>query len=571
MSPEGPPPVNAFSGPESDEAVPALDRARVGRRPDRVPVTILLLGLVATVLGVLLAVRTDRGNEERLLEVQTNQAATVLGIAADGFQEPMASALDVAASVLPQRRREVFAQRFVRNVGPEEPFQTGALWRRDGGVLSRVATVGVRPTSAESAVEKLLARAFASGTMAVEWVRDGERTRILFALADRETGFGVSTERVLPATRRSPVDTSSGFAGLDYAVYLGDSKRAGYLALTDVEPSELPLDGLTHQVTIPFGDNVLTFVTRPREHLGSRLGQRLPWIVGLGIPLLTALAFALARQVLRAREQARTDTRTIAALYERVDALYGEQRELSLRLQRSLLPPTIPNLPGLEIAASYVAGGHGVDIGGDWYSVIGVGEEGFAFVVGDVSGHGIDAVAEMARARFTLRAYLVDGDAPHEALEKCSHQFDIATDGHMVTVVAGIGNRRTGELVIASAGHPPPLLVSPDGTTEYVPVHAGRPLGAGSGVYESTAVTLAPGTTLLCYTDGLIERRTEDIDAGFARLARVAAQHGEGRLEGVLQHLLEDMRDVHHDDDTAVLALRRTSAPGPPLPRGRLS
>jgi serine phosphatase RsbU (regulator of sigma subunit) len=540
-------------------AAPPVTPVPGERRRERVSVTIVLIGLVATALGVTLAVRTDHSNERRLLEVQTNQAATVLGIATNSFQEPMASALDVAASVLPERRRKVFAERFTRNVGPDKLFQSGALWTRDAAGLRRIVAVGGRSRASVtgSVTRGLLRRAYASGTMAVEWVHDGRQTRIVFALADAEAGFAVSTERVLPATRRAPVDTDSGFAGLDYSVYLGESTSEEDLALTDVDPSELPLEGLTKSVSIPFGDNVLTFTTRPREHLGSSLSQQLPWLLGFGIPILTALALVLARQLLRARRRAESDTRTITGLYERVDTLYGEQRELSVRLQNALLPATIPSLPGYEVAAKYVAGAQGIDIGGDWYSVVGVGEDGFAFVVGDVSGHGIDAVAEMARARFTVRAYLVDGDSPQDALEKCSRQFDIALDGHMVTVVAGVGNRRTGELVLASAGHPSPLLVSQDGAAQFVPIRAGRPLGAGADVYEPTAVTMPPGATVLCYTDGLIERRTEDIDAGFARLAQVASGPTSGPLEQFLDHVLENTRAPEHNDDIAMLALRR--------------
>lgn len=165
----------------------------------------------------------------------------------------------------------------------------------------------------------------------------------------------------------------------------------------------------------------------------------------------------------------------------------------------------------------------------------------------------------MARARFTLRAYLMDGDSPAAALEKCAHQFDIAVDGHMVTVLAGTGNWRTGELTIASAGHPAPLAVSADGATAFLPVRTGPPLGAGVAAFEATTATLDPGTTLLCFTDGLVERRTEDIDAGFARLAEVSAAHhpASAPLEPFLDELLERMRDPDRSDDIAVLALRR--------------
>jgi serine phosphatase RsbU (regulator of sigma subunit) len=558
--------TRAFSEPEGTGTIGSFERDGSERRPERVFAAIVLLGLIATALGVTLAVRTDRSNERRLLQVQTDQAATVLATATSSIQEPMASALDVAASVLPERRREVFAQRFVRNVGADKLFQVGALWSRGPDGFTEVSSVGGQPgiTPSSPRSQELLARAMTSGTMAVRWMGDGEQTRIAFALADPASEFVVYAERVLPASRRVPIDTDSGFAGLDYAVYLGDSTADDDLAMSDVEASQLPLSGLTYTTTVPFGDRVLTLATRPRDRLGSDLGQQLPWWVGFSVPLLTALALALARQVLQSRERAEADTRTITTLYRRVDKLYGEQRELSVRLQRALLPRTIPTLPGFEIAAEYVAGAQGIDIGGDWYSVVAFGDEDFAFVVGDVSGHGIETVAEMARARFTVRAYLVDGDSPQVALEKCSHQFDITADGHMVTVVAGTGNHRTGELVLASAGHPPPLVLYGDGSTEFVPVEAGAPLGAGPDSYQAVTVTLRPDATLLCYTDGLVERRAEDIDAGLARLAEVAASHPlrRGPLEPFLGGLLETMRDPERHDDIAVLALRRTPEHG---------
>lgn len=564
MTQTGGPDRSGDSGTRRDDAGEGPE-PRPRRRGERVSAAIVVLGLVATTLGVVLAGRTDRSSEERLLQVQTDQAATVLAAATRGIQEPLASALDVAASVLPRRRRAVFEDRFSRNVGDEELFQVGALWQRSPSGLREVAAVGAAPSVAASSsrAQRLVARTLASGTMAVDWGVSGQMIRITFVLADPESGFVLYAERSLPADRRAPVDTDSGFSGLSYAIYLGDSTRADDLAMTDVEPSELPLDGLTLTRTVPFGDDVLTLVMRPRDHLGSDLAAQLPWFIGIGGSLVTALALALALQLLRSRQRAEADTQTITSLYRRVEGLYDEQRELSVRLQRALLPRTIPTLPGYEIAATYVAAAQGIDIGGDWYSVVGFGEDEFAFVVGDVSGHGIDAVAEMARARFTVRAYLVDGDSPQAALEKCSHQFDITTDGHMVTVVAGIGNRRTGELAVASAGHPAPLLVHADGSTEFLAVPTGPPLGAGATAFEATTVTMAPGTTLLCFTDGLVERRTEDIDAGLARLARVAAGRppGSAPLEPFLGELLEQMRDPDRSDDIAVLAVRRAPAP----------
>lgn len=546
---------------EGDQPGSVIQGERARRRPERVSAVIVLLGLFATALGVALALRTDRSNEERLLRVQTDQAATVLAAATTSFQEPLASALDVAASVLPRRRRAVFQERFARNVGDGKLFQVGALWRRTPGGLIQIATVGGQPIllPPSAAAERLARRAMSARTMAVAWTVVDGQIRITFALADPDSGFVLYAERTLPADRRAPVDSDSAFASLNYAIYLGDSTRAEDLAMTDVALSDLPLEGPTYSTTVPFGDDVLTLATRPRDHLGSDLGWQLPWLIGLGGPLVTVAALVLARQLLRSRERAESDTATITSLYRRVERLYGEQHELSVRLQKALLPRTLPAIPGFDVAATYVAGAQGIDIGGDWYSVVTFGDEKFAFVIGDVSGHGIDAVAEMARARFTIRAYLSDGDSPQAALEKCSRQFDITADGHMVTVLAGVGNWRTGDLTIASAGHPAPLLVEADGVSDFVNVRPAPPLGAGVAEFEATTVTLRPGSTLLCYTDGLIERRTEAIDAGFSRLARVAAAlyPTASTLDHLLDALLNDMRDADRHDDIAVLAIRR--------------
>jgi serine phosphatase RsbU (regulator of sigma subunit) len=314
--------------------------------------------------------------------------------------------------------------------------------------------------------------------------------------------------------------------------------------------------GVTYQTAIPFGNTVLTLTTAPHGHLGSPLSRRLPWILLLTGALLTLLAWGVARQLVRARNRAEADTATIAELYRRVEGLYDEQHALAVRLQKALLPQINPDIPQVEVAADYVAGARGVDIGGDWFSAIRVGEEQFAFVVGDVSGQGVDAVAVMARARFTLRAYLMDGDSPEAALEKSSRQFDVSADGHIVTVLVGLGSWRTGELRLASAGHLPPVLLS-GADADFVDLPVGPPLGAGVSTYLSTGLTLPEGGTLFCYTDGLVERRGEDVATGLDRLAGVVRGLATRPVSGLVQDTLQAMHDDSSSDDIAVLALRR--------------
>jgi serine phosphatase RsbU (regulator of sigma subunit) len=511
-----------------------------------------------------MAVRTDHETEQRLLETQSRQAASVLAAAVGDIHEPLISGLEVQANVLPERRRIVFVNGFSRHVGAEETFISASLWQTRATDVQEIAAVGVPPgrNPHSQAAKSFIRRASTADTSVVERVDVGKQLRIAYALGDPATGSVIYAERAIPADRRAPVDKNSAFADLDYAIYLGARTTTSNLTTTDVDSAHLPLTGTTFKTTVPFGDTVLTLVTRPRRHLGNDLNQRMPLYLLIAGLLATAATVTASGQILRSRNRAEADTKTITALYETVDTLYEEQRELAIGLQRALLPRVIPEIRGLEVAAEYAAGVKGIDIGGDWYSLIGIGDDRFAFVVGDVSGHGVDAVAEMARARFTLRAYLIDGNPPHIALEKCSRQFDIATDGHIVTVIAGVGNLRTGEITLANAGHPRPLFIDENGASVFVETTLGPPLGVGPTAYEAKTLTMPQNSILVCFTDGLIERRGEDIDTGLDRLMRTVmeSEHTSESLKVFVSTLLTGMRDAEAADDIAVLALKRVQA-----------
>lgn len=538
----------------------ALDASdRIRRRQPRRAASLIAVGcLLLTVAGTWAAARVDSSSEDRLLQVQTRQAAAVLSTAILLVQQPLNTALS-AQRVVPGRDQQVaFNQLMAAYVGPSKIFQSASLWKRSGAGVTRTATVGAKPVLSPTAASTraYLTAAFSKSTFTTKPVLTGSRLVVAYAMADPGTGYVVLGERLLPANRRSPVDTDTAFADVHYAIYFGRSASAARLSTTDQDPATLPLKGRTATVTVPLGDGAITLVTSARRHLGSTLGQRLPLIVLLVGLLLTLVAAASGYQLVRRRQAAEEQTSTITDLYERVDSLFGEQRELFVRLQRALLPHVNPEVPRIAIASQYAAGTQGIDIGGDWYSIIGLGDdENFAFVVGDVSGRGVDAVAVMAHARFTLRAYLLDGDPPAVALEKCSRQFDILTDGHLVTAVVGIGNSRTGEITLANAGHPTPLLISP-GAREFVKVPAGLPLGVGSATYRSTRFTMTPGSTLFCFTDGLVERRGESIDTGMKRLADTMTPVSDSPVEEIVEHALRKLRSPDASDDIAVLAFR---------------
>jgi serine phosphatase RsbU (regulator of sigma subunit) len=162
----------------------------------------------------------------------------------------------------------------------------------------------------------------------------------------------------------------------------------------------------------------------------------------------------------------------------------------------------------------------------------------------------------MARVRFTLRAYLAEGHPPDRCLELCARQVDIVEDGHMVTALVGFADTRTREVTLANAGHPNPLVIA-DGGLQFASTEAGPPLGVAVGPYPTATLQMPTGSTLLAFTDGLVERRDEDIDVGLGRLAQTAGvEPAAGPLEELVTAVLTAMVGSDAEDDVAVLAFR---------------
>jgi serine phosphatase RsbU (regulator of sigma subunit) len=199
-----------------------------------------------------------------------------------------------------------------------------------------------------------------------------------------------------------------------------------------------------------------------------------------------------------------------------------------------------------------------VDIGGDWYSLVDLSDDRFGFVVGDVSGRGVGAATVMAQVRFTIRAYLIEGHDPAEVLAMCASQIDIERDGHFATALVGVGDARTGRLVMANAGHLNPLLVA-DGPVTFLSTRVGSPLGVGEGTYSNSTVTVPAGAVVIGYTDGLVERRGESIDIGLDRMARAAAAAPKVSLDDMLSWMVSELVEDDAKDDVAMLAVRRLS------------
>ncbi|WP_316768039.1 SpoIIE family protein phosphatase [Streptomyces sasae] len=231
------------------------------------------------------------------------------------------------------------------------------------------------------------------------------------------------------------------------------------------------------------------------------------------------------------------------------------ERALAARLQHALLPlPSGPvRLRGLRVEVAYLPAQAGVHVGGDWFSAIELPDDAALFVVGDVAGHGVDAVATMAQLRFTAKGMVTTGSSLTGALARLNflllHSRDAQATATLVLARYEPAERR---LAWAQAGHLPPLLVRA-GEVQLLDRPDGMLLGASAHpVYESAECRLEPGDRLLMYTDGLVERPGEDIDTGLARLSEAVRAADPGSLDALLAAMLEGERR----DDVCVLDIR---------------
>ncbi|MFH9723584.1 SpoIIE family protein phosphatase [Streptomyces sp. NPDC017254] len=278
------------------------------------------------------------------------------------------------------------------------------------------------------------------------------------------------------------------------------------------------------------------------------------------------------------------------------------ERELSLGLQRTMMPVLGPGIPGIRVAARYVPTGGGLQVGGDWYDMIrlpggssragGRGAGRIALVIGDVQGHDVRAAGLMGQLRIALRAYASEGHRPDAVLSRASRFLYGITDGddgegeagpRFATCLYLEVDLETGTVDIARAGHPDPAVRMNDGTVLLRPTAGGLPLGIDPDTdYPTTRLTLEPGETLMICTDGLLETGGHDLDTGWERVRELLESHDGKDLEELADILVEAVHGPgsHHttgpladrrEDDIAVLLLsRRPAGTLPEAPRRTL-
>ncbi|MFI1529705.1 ATP-binding SpoIIE family protein phosphatase [Streptomyces griseus] len=248
---------------------------------------------------------------------------------------------------------------------------------------------------------------------------------------------------------------------------------------------------------------------------------------------------------------------------ERLRTSERRHRETAVTLQRSLLPQELEQPDDLRIAATYQPGGTDAAVGGDWYDVITLGAGRTALVIGDVMGRGVRAAAVMGQLRTAVRAYARLDLPPHEVIQLLDVLAAEIDASQIATCVYAVHDPNEGQLVYASAGHLPILVRDEEGTVHRAADPTGPPLGTGGWIHTSGTIALPPGSTAVLYTDGLVERRSEDIDEGVASLAR-ALSGAKGSPQVVCDRLIRSLGvTAEHDDDVAVLVVQHPARTGP--------
>jgi serine/threonine-protein kinase RsbW len=288
--------------------------------------------------------------------------------------------------------------------------------------------------------------------------------------------------------------------------------------------------GFTSYITVPLvaGSDVFGAVNLISAGSGRRFGTA-------DVTMAEDLAAQVAQVVAKARR-------------------YEDEHRLAHTLQASLLPARLPAVPGLSIAVRYLASTQGADVGGDWYDVLAFPDGAADLTVGDVAGHDIGAAAAMGQMRSAARAMAGRSTGPGALIERLHNSWTNMGLDRMATLVVARLEPASGHLVVASAGHPPPMVLS-DGRARFLPITPGAPLGAPVVAADEWSEVLAPGDILLLYTDGLVEARRTGVDEGMEKLA-AAAESAEPTPDEVADTVLAAL-GADREDDVALLAVAR--------------
>jgi serine phosphatase RsbU (regulator of sigma subunit) len=510
-------------------------------------VVVAILGLGVTGVITVLARANYVHTEQRLTALQTSLTGQLLQTAPLQIE----SSLDRVAGLSAESPDPVgtYKSAMSPSMKPRGEFVSSSLVAvMPSGpiVLAHLGAAPIRNPKSPAATASYENAANTSSLVTTRVVSHGvQRLGYLVSAHGSRGTLVVAAGQQLPVDSQLSIPAGSPDSQLEIALYYGKTAVSGNLIATN--SPHVPIRGTVSTATVAFGTGWLTLVAAPRSALAGRWAENLPWVILAAGLILTASVVLIVEYLARRRKAAET-------VAGQTRELYQEQREISRSLQLALLPKVLPSVNGADVAAQYLPPPSGIEVGGDWYSLTSVDHERFVFSIGDVSGHGISAANTMATLRFGIRALAKLGMAPAEILERASDQIE-DEDNHIATALVGMVNASTSEIALASAGHLPPLLVSPS-TCRYLDLPPGPPLGMRRRSYETVTFGFKSGETLIAFTDGLIEKREETIDAGMRHLAMLAGSR-EDSAPGVISGILGELPGAEHKDDVAILVVRR--------------
>jgi PAS domain S-box-containing protein len=407
-------------------------------------------------------------------------------------------------------------------------------------------------------------------------IRAGE---LVSVATDREELLSRAAKLVVPGLADLCVTFLPGDGGVLQATSIAHLGRAGEAAVTDLRDFKIPqTDPQLIQAAWEAGHVIVKKDSAGRRAEGQHFGSPLHEITDR-MDLRSVIAVPLMRgeQPLGVITLGRVAGRPCFAQSSDIPVVEELGRQLAVglanadrsawdhavaqALQRAVLPDALPRITGLDLAARYLPTTVGLDVGGDWYDVFAFGNGRVGLAVGDVVGHNLAAASVMGQVRNLLRAYAVDKTDPAAVLNATDAALERLMPDALATVVYAVLDIAAGQLSYAFAGHPPPVCVTPEGEVSYLDAGPDAMLGLGGG-FTTRYRRLASGSTLLFYTDGLIEDRHRDLGEGLARLAGAVRHDAARSAEQTCAAVQAAMVGTEaRADDLCMLAVRLAGDP----------
>jgi len=533
-----------------------MAEARAARLPLRATALLCLLIALLVTGGATWAVHVAVSDQEhRLLKERTGEVGLVLTEAVDALPSSLQQQGAVLQATGNSSSAYSKAAAAASAVPSAQPVTYAWLRSNSDGTFTVIAEAGDELTSGElisDARTTALTKALTAKTIVPTQVIGAQRI-LGFAMGPPVAPAGTVLYRqsmLGPVVSPPRAAGTAPFSELDVALYASTRPASDQILVATTK--HLPLSGAAQRQLLAVGRDNWLLTVSPRGALVGSLTANAQWMT-LAIGALGSLLVALFVEASGRRRDATLE-------------LYRAEHQVAETLQRNLLP-TLPSLPGLTLAARYLAGGTGQQVGGDWFDVFPVAGGRVGVVVGDVIGHDVTAASAMAQIRALLRGYAVDGDPPASVITRLDRVVDLLQLTQLVTVFYGLldlpaadGSRA---LQYSNAGHVPPILREPSGTVSSLSGAESVVIGAPIDVaHAQDSVQLSAGSVLTLFTDGLVEVPGGSLTDGLRNLEDSVAALGEADVEQMCDALVAGAERRRLRDDVALLIIRLSTPAG---------